>query len=54
MNVKDEKVTMNAETKQLPVKTTLLMFLSMIFGFLFAWCSGVLLVYLFFTMHRDV
>lgn len=44
---------MNAEMKPLPVKTTLLMFLSMIFGFLFAWLSGVLLVYRFFTMRRD-
>lgn len=46
-------MTMNAETRQLPVKTTLLMFLSMIFGFLFAWLSGVLLIYHFFTMRRD-
>ncbi|MBE0686336.1 MAG: hypothetical protein IH585_10075 [Anaerolineaceae bacterium] len=44
---------MNAESRQLPVKTTLLMFVSMIFGFLFAWGSGVLLVYRFFTMRRD-
>jgi len=34
-------MTMNVETKTLPVKTTLLLFLSMIFGFLFAWLSGV-------------
>lgn len=46
-------MTMNAETRQLPVKTTLLMFLSMIFGFLFAWLSGVLLIYRFFTIRRD-
>jgi len=47
-------MTMNAEMKTLRVKNTLLMFLSMIFGFLFAWLSGVLLVYRFFTMRRDV
>lgn len=35
------------------VKTTLLMFLSMIFGFLFAWLSGVLMIYRLFTMRRD-
>ena len=46
-------MTMNVETKPLSIKTTLLMFLSMIFGFLFAWLSGVLLVYRFFTMRRD-
>jgi hypothetical protein len=46
-------MTMNAITKPLPVKTTLLMFLSMIFGFLFAWLSGVLLIYRFFTMRRE-
>lgn len=46
-------MTVNAEIKTLSLKTTLLMFLSMIFGFLFAWLSGVLLVYRFFTMRRD-
>ena len=44
---------MKAENKILPVKTTLLMFLSMIFGFLFAWLSGFLLIDRFFNMRRD-
>ncbi len=40
-------MSMNAETKSLSVKTTLLMFLSMIFDFLFAWLSGVLMIFAF-------
>jgi hypothetical protein len=43
---------MNTETKVITGKTTFLMFLSMLFGFIFAWGSAILLVYHFFTMRR--
>jgi len=44
---------MNTHKKE-TTKTTILVFLSMIFGFVFAWVSGVLLIYRFFTMRRIV
>ena len=34
------------------IKTTLLMVLSMLFGFIFAWGCAVLLVYRFLTVRR--
>ena len=34
-------------------KTMLLIFLSMIFGFIFAWASGFMMVYRFLNMRRS-
>jgi len=44
---------MKAYSTKTNAKTSLLMFLSMIFGFIFAWGSGFFLIHRFFTMRRD-
>lgn len=38
--------------EQISTKTTFLMALSMLFGFIFAWGSAILLVYRFLTVRR--
>jgi hypothetical protein len=43
-------INKNLEHKS--IKTSLLMVLSMLFGFIFAWGSAILLVYRFFTVRR--
>ncbi len=45
---------LNNKSKHTTKKVTLLMFLSMVFGFVFAWLSGIFMAYRLFTMRRDV